>query len=230
MDNRLDIILTGDGSQTILDKARDTTYHSTNGAITESKHVFIEAGLKYVMAKGAKEVRILEMGFGTGLNAFLSYLEVSSSKDKLSNSETDVVYFGIEANPLPHSIVKQLVYPDFLYASHADSIFRQMHRASIIKEPGFALEVLRGKIEDLELPRDISLVYYDAFGPGDQSEMWELEILSKIISSMAPDGILVTYCAQGQFKRNLKKLGCEVESLPGPPGKREMVRATLRKT
>lgn len=223
MQNHLEIVRTGDGSQTVLDKTRNATYHSMNGAITESKHVFIEAGLKHLMDRNVKKLRILEMGFGTGLNAFLSYLEVC-------NSDHEVAYFGIEANPLPYSIISQLDYPEYLKAGHADNVFRQMHTAANMTDKEFTLTVLQGKAEDIDMPIDNTLVYYDAFGPGDQSELWDLGMLGKIVRSMAPGGVLVTYCAQGQFKRNLKQLGCEVESLPGPPGKREMVRATLRKT
>ncbi len=220
MQIQLEIILTADGSQTIRDNTLDTTYHSTNGAVTESMHVFVEAGLKHVIAKGVSKIRILEMGFGTGLNAFLSYLETR-------NSLLEVEYFGIEANPLPHSIVDELVYSKFLDVGPEDKIFRKMHIASSWTEKHFTFEILHGNIEDLELPMGNVLIFYDAFGPADQSEMWNLDILGKIVRSMAPGGVLVTYCAQGQFKRNLKKLGCVVESLPGPPGKREMIRATL---
>ena len=223
MQNHLEIVRTGDGSKTVLDKTRNTTYHSMNGAITESLHVFIDAGLKHLLDRNVKKLRILEMGFGTGLNALLSYLEVC-------NSDHEVAYFGIEADPLPYSIINQLDYPAYLKAGHARNVFMQMHAAANMTEKEFTLTVLQGKAEDIDLPIDNTLVYYDAFGPGDQSELWDLGMLGKITRSMAPGGVLVTYCAQGQFKRNLKQLGCEVESLPGPPGKREMVRATLRKT
>jgi tRNA U34 5-methylaminomethyl-2-thiouridine-forming methyltransferase MnmC len=223
MQNHFEIVLTDDGSQTILNKKRNTTYHSTKGAVTESYHVFIEAGLKYLAAKGIRRMKILEMGFGTGLNAFLTFL---AARDL----DIEVEYNGIEANPLPLSITEKLTYPEFLNIAGEDNIFRQLHSTSGITGGRFTQNILRGKVEDLAIPSRNTLVYYDAFGPEDQSELWELDILSRIVSSMAPDGVLVTYCAQGQFKRNLKHLGCEVESLPGPPGKREMVRATLRKT
>ncbi|RLD22776.1 MAG: methyltransferase [Bacteroidetes bacterium] len=222
MHNHLEIVLTRDGSQTILDNTRETTYHSINGAVTESRHVFIEAGFKYLAAQGKSRLKILEIGFGTGLNAFLTYLETQKY-------HLDVEYLGIEANPLPDTMIEQLVYSEYLQAASTQNVFRHLHAASGLTEAHFSLKVLNDNVEDLTLPSGNDLIYYDAFGPRDQSELWTLELLSRIVGTMTPGGVLVTYCAQGQFKRNLKQLGCDVESLPGPPGKREMVRATLRK-
>jgi len=222
MDSHLEIVFTSDGSQTIHDSIRNTTYHSQHGAVTESKHVFIEAGLKHLVSQGFRQLKILEIGFGTGLNAFLSYL---AARDY----GLTIRYNGIESNPLPQSIIGHLSYPQYLNAAKDESIFHRMHSPSGLNEDQFKLKVLHRELEGLSLPANNTLVYFDVFGPSDQSELWEYDVLGKVVSSMAPGGILVTYCAQGQFKRNLKQLGCEVESLPGPPGKREMVRATLRK-
>lgn len=223
MHTNFEIVKTADGSQTILDNVRNTSYHSMHGAVTESKHVFLDAGFKHIIAQNTKRIRILEMGFGTGLNALLTYLETMSS-------DLQVEYVGIESNPLPFSITDQLSYPAFLNAAHADKVFRRMHAESNLKEQNFTLEVLPGSVEEIALPCDNTLIYYDAFGPNDQSEHWTHDALARIVSAMVPGGVLVTYCAQGQFKRHLKELGCTVESLPGPPGKREIVRATLSKT
>jgi len=220
MEKQFKVIFTADGSQTILDTNRNTTYHSTNGAVTESKQVFIEAGLKYLVEKGVSDIRILELGFGTGLNAFLSFL---TSRDH----DMSFSYVGIEAYPLPTSITEKLAYPIFLDARDEQNVFRQMHTDMEMSNGNFAFKVLHGKVEKIPIPLNNTLVYYDAFGPGDQNEMWQPEVLAKVVNSLTQGGVLVTYCAQGQFKRNLKQLGCKVESLPGPPGKREMVRATL---
>jgi tRNA U34 5-methylaminomethyl-2-thiouridine-forming methyltransferase MnmC len=221
--DNLRIVMTDDGSQTVFDKQLDTTYHSTHGAVTESQQVYIQAGLRHVLKNRPDSIQILEMGFGTGLNALLSYL-VSFEPG------VEIKYFGIEATPLPSRIVEGLDYVNYLNFDDRENFFEQAHTHGNFSNDCFELAVLWDRIEQVGLPQGNTLVYYDAFGPTDQSELWELDVLSKVVGSLAPNGVLVTYCAQGQFKRNLKFLGCEVESLPGPPGKREIVRATLRMT
>ena len=221
MFNQLEIILTKDGSQTVQDSASGVTYHSINGAITESKHVFIEAGLRHLTAGGERNIKILEIGFGTGLNAFLTFLE--AQKRSLS-----IQYTAIEAFPLQPSITSQLEYPALLGCTEHTSLFHQMHSPESIHTGEFELKVIKELLQETQLPTDNMLVFYDAFGPRTQGELWELDILKKIADSMQVGGILVTYCAQGQFKRNLKQAGFDVESIPGPPGKREMVRAKKR--
>ena len=219
MDESIEIIITEDGSHSLKNTELDETYHSIHGAIQESEYVFIKAGLEYVLQKGQEQISILEIGFGTGLNAFLTFLHQNNAS---------IDYTTIEAFPIPEETYLQLNYarrlkadPKNLMALHEAKWDQQMQISSGIK-----LKKIEGKIQDTSLPPNyFDLVYFDAFAPAKQPEMWELEIFEKIAASLKPGGILVTYCAKADFKRNLKFLDFEVESLPGPPWKFEMVRA-----
>jgi tRNA U34 5-methylaminomethyl-2-thiouridine-forming methyltransferase MnmC len=213
------IVTTNDGSHTIYVEELDETYHSSHGAIQEAKHVFLENGLKLFQNQF---VRIFEMGFGTGLNAFLTW---QIAEDWNINVE----YLGIEAFPVEASLVKSLNYMD-TFDEEAKKRFEQIHTVEWDKlvdiNPNFSLHKIHQKIEDFEVvSNSIDLIYYDAFGPRAQSDMWDISVLSKMFQMLKPNGYLVTYCAKGQVKRDLKSLGFIVESLSGPPGKREMTRA-----
>lgn len=224
--NRLTIIDTHDGSHSLLNEALNETYHSTHGAIQESLHVFITNGLHHWLHKSHKnEISILEIGFGTGLNALLTLRESIDQKIK-------VCYTSVEAFPIPMEVVTQLNYPEQIVLPGSQNWFEQMHvaewDASTAITSDFILEKRRGKIQETTFDeRAYDLIFFDAFAPAKQPEMWGMEILEKVISTLRPAGTFVTYCAQGQLKRNLKSLGMQVESLPGPPGKREMTRAQL---
>ncbi|UKN01894.1 tRNA (5-methylaminomethyl-2-thiouridine)(34)-methyltransferase MnmD [Paracrocinitomix mangrovi] len=215
------IIVTDDNSKTLLIPELNETYHSTKGAITESQHVFIKEGL---MHANKKDLKIFEMGFGTGLNAILTAL-VSEQ------NQITVDYHTIEAYPLKWEMVDQLNYQELLNLNEQQfDFFKSSHQTETNSKPikfgNFSFQKYISKIQDIQLENDFfDLIYYDAFGPKVQSELWEIPVLTIIYNSMKKDGVLVTYCAQGQFKRNLKELGFEVESIPGPPGKREMTRA-----
>lgn len=213
------IVTTSDGSHTIYVEELDETYHSSHGAIQEAKHVFLENGLKLFQNQS---VRIFEMGFGTGLNAFLTWQIAEDWNIK-------VEYLGIEAFPVERSLVESLNYVD-TFDEVAKKKFEQIHFVEWNKmvdlSPNFSLHKIHQKIEDFQvIPDSIDLIYFDAFGPRAQSDMWDVSVLRKMLQILKPNGYLVTYCAKGQVKRDLKSLGFNVESLPGPPGKREMTRA-----
>jgi len=222
--NALKIIETKDGSHSLLNEAFNETYHSTHGALQESRHVFIKNGLHFWMHQNdVKEVAILEVGLGTGLNALLALKESFERK-------TRIRYTSVEAFPVPFELVSLLNYPGLLDWPEAEKFFHQLHAAPwnipATITPEFILEKLEGTIQDMSLGEPkYDLVFFDAFAPAKQPEMWTLGVLEKIARALKPNSAFVTYCAQGQLKRNLKLLGLTVESLPGPPGKREMVRA-----
>lgn len=217
------IIVTEDNSKTLLIPALNETYHSTHGAYNESKHVFIEAGLKNKAM--LSEVAVFEMGFGTGLNALLSAEYAFLNQQKIT-------FTTVEKFPLDQTLISQLNYADFLQEpSHAE-FFNQLHEAdweqSVMLHPYFTLHKIAADVNEIQLDsfaNQFNLIFYDAFAPAVQPELWSEKTLQKMYNMLATDGILVTYCAQGQFKRNLKAVGFTLENLPGPTGKREMTRA-----
>lgn len=215
-----EIIITGDGSPTIFVPELKEHYHSVYGAVQESKHVFIEAGLNSI---SKNNIRIFEVGYGTGLNAFLTMQE--SLKKDLS-----IVYYAIELYPLEPEITDQLKFNDFLRLSSAETnLYNNIHKAAWDLEiqitPGFTLKKIKHDILSSEIDFRYDLVYFDAFAPDVQPELWDKSIFQKIYNQLNKDGILVTYCVKGQVRRTLKETGFKVEKLPGPPGKREMIRA-----
>lgn len=217
------IITTSDGSHSLLNTYLNETYHSIHGAVQESNHVFILHGLNHWLERNKKkEIKILEIGFGTGLNAFLTLLHSIQSG-------IHVYYESWEAHPLEMDIVKQLNYPNVLGSSDFfSSIQESLWDKSVAITPEFTLhkrkgDILSGPLEE-SLPFD--LIYYDAFAPAKQPEMWTFEVLRKVTDSLAQTGVWITYCAKGQVKRDLKTLGLTVETVPGPPGKKEMIRAS----
>lgn len=217
--NNVKVIFTKDGSKTLHMPEHNEQYHSIHGAINEAEHVFIKNGLRECEQD---KLTIFEMGFGTALNAFMTYLE---SKKTSQN----VRYYTIENNPLPLKLVESLEYPDILNARNEESIFSLLHtsewNALTTITPTFELFKISDDIQKLTLDDKVDLVYYDAFGPRVQADLWTERIFSVISAVMKPESILVTYCAKGEVKRILKRLGFVVETLTGPPGKREMVRA-----
>jgi tRNA U34 5-methylaminomethyl-2-thiouridine-forming methyltransferase MnmC len=214
-------ITTDDGSHSIFSERYGVTYHSKFGAVTESAHVFIAAGLRY-KAVVQQAISILEIGFGTGLNAFMTRLE--AERRNLS-----VRYTAIEAFPLTAEEAGALNYPDMLGCPERTCDFLAMHRCDWNQpfsfSESFVFEKKRMRLEDFWSEAIFDIVYFDAFAPQAQPELWTEDIFSRLYASLRPDGALVTYCAQGHFKRTLKKVGFTVERLQGPPGKREMTRA-----
>ncbi|MCW3070672.1 MAG: SAM-dependent methyltransferase [Bacteroidetes bacterium] len=215
------IITTSDGSHSLYVPELNEHYHSIHGAIQESRHVFIEAGLKQA-AKNNSAISVFEVGFGTGLNALLTYLESERLGLKIN-------YTSVEAFPLEEAIFNALNYPQ--ETGEGKQAFELLHSSSwevknSISE-NFSLLKLKTSLLDVILENDqYDLVYFDAFGPLVQPEMWTDEIFSKLYHAMKKGGVLVTYCSKGEVQRAMKRAGFSVEKIPGPPGKREMVRAT----
>lgn len=217
----LKIVKTADGSHSLYVESLDEHYHSHHGSIQEALHVFIEAGLNY--QKNNNDCSVLEVGFGTGLNAFLAARYAKQENKKIQ-------YTGVELFPIPKDITRQLNYLDKFKEEDLTAIFEAIHDvkweevSSITNQ--FDLIKHKGKIQDIGLvDQTFDFVFYDAFGPRAQKEMWDIAIFEKLYQSLKPGGVLVTYCAMGQLKRDLKSVGFEVQSIPGPPGKREMTRA-----
>lgn len=221
----LHLIKTEDGSHTLRDDELNETYHSIHGAIQESNHIYIKNGLHYYFEKVRPEsIRILEVGFGTGLNALLACL------DNKTNGLT-ILYDAVEAFPLSRELTDQLNFPDCLGIPEAQAILKRIHKAAWGEitsiNQRFILQKINKTIQSLVLEEECyDIVYFDAFAPSKQPEIWNFKILSPVIRAIKSEGILVTYCARGQFKRDLKTLDMEVKSPSGPPGKLEMVRAT----
>ncbi len=213
------IIITEDGSHTIYVPALDEHYHSTHGAINESMHVYINAGLKH---HSKKEINLLEIGFGTGLNAFLSLSVAIQDKLKIN-------YFSIEKYPLPENEYNMLNYTRYIFPEYS-RYFGLLHQAPWDEEallcPEFSLKKIKTDLKTFEydgLPR-FDLIYFDAFAPGKQPEMWSSEIFEEIAWQTNTGGIIVTYCAKGSVRRMLNELGFQMERLPGPVGKKEILR------
>lgn len=214
------IIQTEDGSNSIQSAKFEASYHSIHGAIQETQTVFIDAALTY-KANTQKVLSILEIGLGTGLNAFMTYLEAKKTK-------LDIRYTGIEAYPIALETAQQLNYTSLLEASEEQGQFLKLHESSnqwIDLSPSFQFYKQIGRFEDLEAQEAFDIIYYDAFAPSVQPELWEAALLKKMYQALKPNGVLTTYCAKGVFKRTLKQVGFKVEGIPGPIGKREMTRA-----
>lgn len=213
------LIKSEDGSHTIYLPELNETYHSTHGALQESKHVFIKYGLEEV-AKKCKEITILEVGFGTGLNALLTI----QTAQQLGIT---IYYHTLEPYPLPEEIITGLNYPSY-FNSELQEAFFKIHKAAF-EAPveiinNFHFTKYKTTLQDFNAALQDDVVYFDAFAPNKQPEVWSYSNLQKVYDLLKPGGILVSYCARGQFKRDLKALGMQVEALPGPPGKKEMTR------
>lgn len=210
------IIQTQDGSHTIKNEITGDTYHSVHGAIQESQHVFIKSGLEYFLGQHPKKkINILEIGFGTGLNALLTIQ---------AYPDTEIEFTTLE----PYPLTKEFFHP--LNYNGKETLLR-LHECDWATPcsitTNFKLIKLRSTLGDVVLPENhFDVVYFDAFAPNSQPELWTQEAFAKIKSAMHTPAIFVTYCAKGQVKRDLKAVGFVVESIPGPPGKREMIRAT----
>ena len=214
-----EIIKTLDGSTTIHLKDWDECYHSKHGAIQEAKHVFIKNGLSLFEDK---PLSLLEIGFGTGLNAFITFLE-SIQKNQI------IDYFGVEAYPVEADEVLGMNYVTELDALEFENIFEKMHKCDWDKKneicSSFSLTKRKQFFHEIDDFETFDLIYFDAFGYRVQPELWSTEIFRKMYNSLKPNGVLVTYAARGVVKRSMIEVGFTVEKLAGPPGKREMFRA-----
>lgn len=221
-----EIATTADGSKTLFVPHWDEHYHSIHGALQESMHVFIHAGLKYFTEKNQPDsVRIFEAGFGTGLNAWLT-------AQYIRHSSIQIDYQSIEAYPLTPEEVEALNYTDGQEDS-VKKIYKDLHLAAWNEQTqitsGFKLEKLNGLLEEWIPDKAFDIIYFDAFAPSAQPDLWSEDIFRKLYESMSDNGILVTYCAKGSVKRAMKAAGWNIEKLPGPPGKREMTRAFIQR-
>jgi len=214
-----EIITTSDGSTTIHIPEMEEHYHSTHGAIQEAYHVFINNGLKEVTKN---EIAVLEIGFGTGLNCFITFLETEKTID----------YVGIEAYPVTDEEVLKMNYVSELKATDKAVVFEKMHKVSweekhLIKD-GFYLTKRKQFFKDISDENEYDIIYFDAFGPRKQPDLWTEEIFAKMYKALKSEGVLVTYSAKGDVRRAMLAVGFNVEKLQGPPGKRHMLKAVKK--
>ena len=216
------LIVTSDGSHSIEVPEMQVSYHSKHGAIQESMHVFIEAGLHPFMQQ-QEAIFVFEMGFGTGLNALLTFIEAASHQQK-------IIYQSIEAYPLEKEIAAQLNYCEQLQKPELKPLFEQLHAAPwnqpITLTPYFTIQKNNASLVNYSTNQLFNLIYYDAFAPNAQPELWTAETFGRLFNMLMEGGVLVTYCSKGDVRRAMQAAGFTVEKIPGPPGKREMVRAT----
>ena len=230
MEKEIILKTTADGSFTIYVPELDEHYHSMNGAVQESQHVYLSAGLSHYIRtnypinrfndiESQVEIRMLEFGFGTGLNAYLSALEAEKKKIRIR-------YVALEKFPLVEEITNRLNY-----STENRLLFQDIHQSawevSISITPYFILQKLAIDFIAFDFPDRYDVVYYDAFAPDKQPEVWSTELFKKLFSSMNLNGILTTYCAKGSIRRMMQQAGFTVERIPGALGKREMLRANV---
>lgn len=210
------LIQTEDGSSSLYIPELDENYHSIHGAIQESMHVFIEAGLKKVKKD---RFSVFEMGYGTGLNMLLTFLNAR-------NKEVD--YYGIEAFPLEVELLDKLNYAAKLNLTDEEKgAFNKFHELESEGElsANFRVRKQQCKLHGYVPATKVDLIYFDAFAPEVQPNLWEADVFEKMYSMLNAEGILTTYCAKGVVRRTMQSVGFKVERIPGPPGKREMLRA-----
>ncbi|WP_430467695.1 tRNA (5-methylaminomethyl-2-thiouridine)(34)-methyltransferase MnmD [Winogradskyella ouciana] len=226
------IITTSDGSKTIQIEDWNEQYHSIHGAIQEANHVFIKHGLLFFFesnchnersrsVSGYGALNILEIGFGTGLNAFLTLLEAEKLKQHIN-------YVGVEAYPVKQNEIDQLNYVELVSENHKTQ-FEKMHHVPWEEQhgitPNFRLEKQEKFFKSIDAHNEFDIIYFDAFGARVQPELWTEDIFTIMYKALKEEGVLVTYSAKGSVRRAMQGVGFTVERLPGPPGKREMLRA-----
>ena len=216
----MNIEQTADGSRTLYVPELDEHYHSVKGALTESQHIFIDMGLRHCPLSAP---RILEIGLGTGLNCFLTLLTAEEEKRHIH-------YTGIERFPLNMEVIRELDYPSLIGRGHEEDYFH-IHEApweeDAVLSPWFTLHKIEGDFTSYTFNKGYDIIYFDAFAPEKQPEMWNQALFDGLYNVLNEGGILTTYCAKGVVRRMLQSAGFIVERLPGPPGgKREILRAT----
>ncbi len=228
------ILLTDDGSHTLESGRFAVTYHSKHGAIQEAQTVFIDAALMPILVQKSKldsdifEINILEIGLGTGLNALMTFLEIAKTQAQKPNIQLN--YTAFEAYPPDAATIEMLNFADlFEEKTMARTFFNAIHAANwqekIEIAPNIFFTKQLDKFENIDIENSFDIVYFDAFAPNSQPELWAIPIFEKMHRALRENGVLTTYCAKGEVKRNLKAAGFRVENLPGPKGKREMTRA-----
>lgn len=221
-----EIIITSDGSTTIHLPDWNEQYHSKHGAIQEAKHVFIKKGLSFFNAElvsaSQNDISIFEIGFGTGLNAFITFLEAEKNQQEIN-------YVGVEAYPVAADEIEKLNYVNELDAKNYQAIFEKMHQTSWEEKhqisEKFALTKRQQFFDDISDKDAFNIIYFDAFGARVHPEAWTEKIFKKMYEALKINGVLVTYAAKGSVRRAMQSVGFSVERLDGPPGKREMLRA-----
>jgi len=211
---------TADGSDTLFSSEMNESYHSVNGAAQESRYVFIEAGLHQIAKKNLK---VFEVGFGTGLNALLTW-------EDAHKNNLQIEYDAIEAYPVSKDVIETLNYGNFTPELPSDA-YLKLHDTkwkipTVLEDSRFTLLKIPGDFTDYTFNQKYDLIYFDAFAPDKQAEMWDESLFLKLYHALNNQGILVTYCAKGEVRRRMQRAGFQVERIPGPPGKREMLRAT----
>ncbi|MDO7138510.1 tRNA (5-methylaminomethyl-2-thiouridine)(34)-methyltransferase MnmD [Algibacter lectus] len=222
-----EVVITADGSSTIHLPDWDEQYHSKHGAIQEAYHVFIKHGLQHFYAENIKsegeEIAILEIGFGTGLNAFITFLEADKLKLKID-------YVGVEAYPVSTEEIRLLNYAKELKAENNESVFKALHDVDWNEKyaltPSFSIEKQKKFFAEIEDEQAFNIIYFDAFGARVQPELWTESVFKTMYKALKTSGVLVTYAAKGSVRRAMQTVGFTVERLEGPPGKREMLRGT----
>ncbi len=219
-----ELVVTGDGSHTLrtsspaLPEAR-VTYHSRHGAVQESRHIFVNQGLHPLIEAGYSTIQVLELGFGTGLNALLFHAEAQRFP------QLSVHYTTFEPHPIDPSLAARLNFTDVLGADAGAMLNLHALPWATTHQLGANFTFTKYQRDFRTAGGSADLLLYDAFAPEDQPELWTVDALRFAHERLSPGGRLLTYCAQGQFKRNLRSVGFRVEGLPGPPGKREITRA-----
>jgi tRNA U34 5-methylaminomethyl-2-thiouridine-forming methyltransferase MnmC len=222
------LLLTEDGSHTLLNEQWQVTYHSKFGALQEAETVYISAGFKHLLNKLLGEnpqLSVLEMGLGTGLNAFMTYIQA------IKYPHIKIKYTGVDAFPISSETAAQLNYPEALGLTEFQNIFTALHQPTDEEwqtlNQNFLFRRINADFQSIDFGNQLfDLIYYDAFAPNAQPELWDENMMRKIYNLLRPNGVMTTYCAKGDFKRLLRAIGFVVEALPGPKGKREMTRAT----
>ena len=211
-------IETADGSKSLYNTELDETYHSRHGALQEAIHVFIQNGLLPMVGQ-KKTVRILEMGLGTGLNAILTWIEAEKQG-------VNVEYCALESFVLPTEMIVESNFFSEEWKSKTAKLFSAEWGTVQRLDSTFSVQKINGLVEEIELSAQepFDVIYFDAFGPRVQPHLWTVPIFEKFYNALAPGGLFVTYCAKGQVRRDLQSVGFAMERLPGPPGKREMLR------
>lgn len=218
------IVTTSDGSKTIRIEDWDEHYHSTHGAVQESMHVYIHAGLDHFLSlyPTSESISVIEAGFGTGLNALLTAHWSATNNIKID-------YLGIEAYPISEEEVQALQYDKVLGESTSEEIYEKFHQAQWEEwqqiTNTFRIKKQQTCFSEIQLKNAADIVFYDAFGPAVQPELWERNIFEGFYEALKPGGVFVTYCVKGTARRALQAIGFEVDIIEGPPGKRHMMRA-----
>ncbi len=215
------LVVSSDGSHTLLSNQFNVHYHSIHGAIEEAIHVFISAGLDFFGSM--PEIKVFEMGFGTGLNAWLAGIHAG-------RTQRIVQYTGVELYPVDISTIQGLNYTSQLNLSELETkMFHQLHSVLWNEphhiSPNFSFKKCHQDINQFDFSDSYDIIFFDAFAPNTQAQLWEIQLHQKLFDALNPGGILVTYCAKGAFKRMLKEVGYTLDPLSGPHRKHEMTRA-----